>query len=81
MVHKGEREREIEREREKKNMAVTSVGGQVWVKKSQKISSFMFQCCLFFLIFGFFCLSLSSLPLLLDIFKPKNGPPNEVLGK
>ena len=41
---------------------------------------FMFQCFFFFLIFAFFCLSFSSLPLLLDIFKPKNGPPNEVLG-
>ena len=35
---------------------------------------------LFFLIFAFFCLSFLFLPRLLDIFKPKNGPPNEVLG-
>ena len=41
---------------------------------------FMFQCFSFFLIFAFFCLSFSSLPLLLVFFKPKNGPPNEVLG-
>ena len=40
----------------------------------------MFQCFFFFLIFAFVCPSFSSLPLLLDIFKPKNGPPNEVLG-
>ena len=78
-------------------LAVTSVGGQVWVKNLKKIPSFiaknvhetpppkrwgffMFQCFFFFLIFAFFCLSFSSLPLLLDIFKPKNGPLNEVLG-
>ena len=40
----------------------------------------MFQCVRFFLIFAFFCLIFSSLPLLLDIFMPKNGPPDEVLG-
>ena len=40
----------------------------------------MFQCFFVFLIFAFFCLSFSSLPLLLDFFKPKNGPPSEVLG-
>ena len=38
--------------------------------------------CLFlpWFFFAFFCLGFSLLPLLLDIFKPKNGPPNEVLG-
>ena len=35
----------------------------------------------FILIFASFCLCFSPLPLLLDIFMPKNGPPNEVLGK
>ena len=56
-------------------------------KKTPKRWGFlMFQCFFFFFffffffIFAFFCLSFSSLPLLLDIFKPKNGPPNEVLG-
>ena len=40
----------------------------------------MFQCFFFFLIFAFFCHSFSSLPLLLDIFTPKNGPPSGVRG-
>ena len=38
----------------------------------------MFQCFVFFLIFAFSCLHFSSLALLLDISKPKRGPPNEV---
>ena len=41
---------------------------------------FMFQCFLSFLMFAFFCLGFPSLPLLVDIFKPSNGPPNEMLG-
>ena len=40
----------------------------------------MSQCFFFFLIFAFFCHSFSSLPLLLDIFRPKYGPPNGVRG-
>ena len=40
---------------------------------------FMFQCFFLFLSSAVFCLGLSSLPLLLAILKPKNGPPNEVL--
>ena len=40
----------------------------------------MFQCFFFFLIFAFFCHSSSSLPLPLDIFRPKNGPPSGVRG-
>ena len=78
-------------------MAVTSVGGQVWVKNLKKspvllskmamkhphLKGVLFQVSLFLLLSHlrlFFCLSFSSLPLRLDIFKPKNGPPNEVLG-
>ena len=41
---------------------------------------FTFQCFVFFLIFAFSCLSFSSFPLLLDFFKPKSGPSNEVIG-
>ena len=40
---------------------------------------FMFHC-FFLLILAFFCLCYASLPLLLDIFKPKKDPPNEALG-
>ena len=45
-----------------------------------KRGGFMFQCCFFFLIVAFFCHSFSSLPLVLDIFRPKNGPPSGVWG-
>ena len=41
---------------------------------------FTYQCFVFFLIFAFFCLILSSFPLLLDFLKPKNGPLNEDIG-
>ena len=34
---------------------------------------FTFQCFFFFLIFAFFCHGFSSLPVLLDILRPKNG--------
>ena len=40
----------------------------------------MFQCFFFFLVFTLLCLSVSSFPQLLDIFKPKSAPLNEVLG-
>ena len=40
----------------------------------------MFQCFFFFLIVAFFCLSFSSLHLLLDIFKPRMAHPDEALG-
>ena len=41
---------------------------------------FTFECFVFFLIFAFSCLSLSSFPLLLDFLKPKSDPSNEVIG-
>ena len=56
------------------------------VKLAQKTPSHnmgmfsMFQCFVFFFIFAFLALVFSSLPLLLDILKPKRGPLNEVIG-
>ena len=41
---------------------------------------FTFPCFVFFLIFPFPCLFVSSSPLLLDSLKPKSGPSNEVIG-
>ena len=70
-----------------KFLAATSVGGQVGAENFKKTQCYgqikighetprfpMFQCFFVFLIFAFVCPSFFSLPLLLDIFKPKNGP-------
>ena len=71
-------------------MALNPLGGQILVKNlkrpqfytqnghetppPKRWGLYMFQCFFSFLVFAFFCHSFSSLPLLLDIFRPKNGP-------
>ena len=79
-----------------KSLAITSISGpkkvnisifpQLYSKNDpekpphQVWGFFTFQWFVFFLIFAFSCLSLSSFPLLLDFLKPKSGPSNEVIG-
>ena len=50
-----------------------------WNTPTQKAG--VFHVSMFFFLFAFFCHSFSSLPLLLGIFRPENGPPNGVRGK